>query len=70
MEDKEKQWAGVRGKLSSGQLTLLMESKDENEEADSMFDLQEQIAERDQITTFKEGLSTRLGDGGLLQDRY
>lgn len=47
-----------------------MESKDENEEADSMFDLQEQIAERDQITTFKEGLSTRLGDGGLLQDRY
>lgn len=56
-------------KLFPGRLLLLMDSKGEKEEAARMFDLQEQIAERDQIIAFKEGLSTRLGDG-LSQDRY
>lgn len=48
---------------------LLRDVKGENEEADRMFGLQEQITERGQIIAFKEGLSTRLGSG-LSQGRY
>lgn len=43
-------------------LMLLRDSKGESEKAARAFELQEQITERDQITAFKEGLSTRLGD--------